>query len=206
MDLSELSRRFRRSVRGILGNSLLSGRVVQFDYPARVVRFLPRALPPENALPNGWAGHLTLPFHNEDCVQINGVTINGRHVRANIDTGSNSAFAIAPRAIQDLGLTEQAHRTGLASGASFNGVFQSRVGTVDQITVGTIRVPHPKVTFWTPGTGHDNTTWGINIGNVFLQHYVVTFDYERKLITLDKPQNRGNRSHLHAPKTTTTAR
>lgn len=144
MDLSELSRRFRRSVRGILGNSLLSGRVVQFDYPARVVRFLPRALPPENALPNGWAGHLTLPFHNEDCVQINGVTINGRHVRANIDTGSNSAFAITPRAIQDLGLTEQAHRTGLASGASFNGVFQSRVGTVDQITVGTIRVPHQK--------------------------------------------------------------
>ena len=183
MDLSALSRRFGRPIRGVLGYSLLSGHVVQFDYPAHVARFLRGSLPPVRAARGG--DIVTLPFHHGDEVEIDGVTVNGKSVRGNIDTGSNSSFQFTPRGMKKAGLTAQMSHARAASGAGFNGAFRSRVGTVDRITVGTIRVSRPAVTFWMPGTGHDDRLWDVNIGNVFLQHYVVTIDYVRNLLTLE---------------------
>jgi len=40
--------------------------------------------------------------------------------------------------------------------------------------------------FFAKGTGRDKK-WGINIGNVFLKDFVLTIDYRRKLIALERP-------------------
>lgn len=181
LDLSELSRHFGRPVRGVLGDSLMSGCIVLFDYPARRVRFLSSIPPP------GAATRTVLSFHHGEGVETGSVRIDGRPARANIDTGSNSAFQITPRAVRRLGLSAQARHARPASGAGFNGKFTSRVGTVDSVTVGTFRVTRPEVTFWLPGTGHDDSPWDVNIGNLFLQHYRVIIDYAHDTLILDKP-------------------
>jgi hypothetical protein len=54
-------------------------------------------------------------------------------------------------------------------------------------TIGAISVDAPDVVFFAKGTGRDKKPWGINIGNVFLKDFVVTIDYRRKLIILERP-------------------
>jgi predicted aspartyl protease len=183
MDLSALSRRFGQPIRGVLGHSLLLGHVVQFDYPARTVRFL-SAIP----APTGTVTRTLLPIQVEDCVQARGIRVNGQPVIANIDTGSNNTFQFTPSAVRRLGLSAQERRARPANGAGFNGGFTSRIGTVDAITIGTLRLTRPAVTFWQPSTGHDDVFYDINIGNVILSRYVLTIDYSRKRLALDSPR------------------
>jgi hypothetical protein len=47
-------------------------------------------------------------------------------------------------------------------------------------------VDNPPVIFFGKGSGRDKKVWGINIGNEFLKDYVVTIDYRKKLITMEK--------------------
>lgn len=181
-DLSGLSRQFGTPIDAVLGDSLFSGRVVQFDYPRQVVRLYARSPHVQKSRHS-----VTLRFRHEDGeVHLSGIKVNGIPVAANLDTGSNSAFSLTPRAIKRLGLSDVvAHAKG-QKGSSFNGSFQSRSGTVESVQVGSIKVSSPKVGFWLPGTGHDDTPWDINIGNLFLQDFVVTVDYRESQVTLSK--------------------
>jgi hypothetical protein len=43
------------------------------------------------------------------------------------------------------------------------------------------------VVFWGKGTGRDRRPWGLDIGNAFLKDYIVTIDYLKKRIVLEKP-------------------
>ena len=45
----------------------------------------------------------------------------------------------------------------------------------------------PDVVFFGKGTGRDKKPWGINIGNVFFKDFVMTIDYKKKLIMLERP-------------------
>jgi hypothetical protein len=65
-------------------------------------------------------------------------------------------------------------------------VAQNREGQLGNVTVGAISVDGPPVIFFGKGSGRDKKAWGINIGNEFLKDYVVTIDYRKKLITLEK--------------------
>jgi hypothetical protein len=44
IDLSKVSERLGKPLHGVLGHSLLNGRIVQFDYPNRIVRFYSQPL------------------------------------------------------------------------------------------------------------------------------------------------------------------
>ena len=41
--------------------------------------------------------------------------------------------------------------------------------------------------FYGKGTGRDDAAWGLRIGNAFLKNFVVTVDYQRHLVTLERP-------------------
>ena len=187
IDLSKLSARLGKPLHGVLGHSLLNKRVVQIDYPARVLRFYSQSPFPKRANQPNTSKRSVLSFRYDDNVLIDDVFVNGKKLVANFDTGSNGSFNLTPAAVSHLGLEDEVSSAPVSTDVGYNGVSENRKGKVSNVTVGGISVDAPEVVFFGKGTGRDKRPWGINIGNVFLKDFVVTIDYRSKLITLEKP-------------------
>lgn len=184
IDLSKVSERLGKPLHGVLGHSLLKGRIVQIDYPHRTLRIYSQS--PFTKATNT-AKRTVLSFHYDDNVLVDEVFVNGKKVVANIDTGSNGSFNLTPAAVAYLGLEEEFKRARISTSVGFNGVAENREGELSNVTIGGISVDKPAVVFFGKGTGRDKKPWGINIGNGFLKDFVVTVDYRSKLITLERP-------------------
>jgi predicted aspartyl protease len=181
IDISKVSERMGVKIDGVLGYSLFRKRIVQFDYPARVLRFY-EVMPAAKD-----ANAVVMKFRYENNVLIDNVKINDIPVVANLDTGASSAFTISPKGIERLGLAEAAANGTVKLSVGYNGRSESREGTVRSIQIGSISVESPTVLFGSKGNGHDNSPWSINIGNPFLKDYIVTFDYQTKTVRFEKP-------------------
>jgi predicted aspartyl protease len=189
LDLSKVSEGLGKPLAGALGHSLLNGRVVQIDYPKRVVRFYPSSPLEKTTAQSNTAKLTVLPFRYEDNVLVDNVFVNGKKLVANIDTGSNGSFSLTPAAVAYLGLEREASRAAVSGSVGYNGMAENRKGKVTNVTVGGISVDSPAVTFFGKGTGRDRKPWGVNIGNEFFKDFVVTIDYRRKLIAFARPLN-----------------
>ena len=187
IDLSKMSEALGKPIHGVLGYSLLGQRIVQIDYPKRVVRFYLKSPFPKTANQANNRKLTVLPFRYHDDILSNGVSVNGKRVVANFDTGSNGNFQLTPAAVLDLELEEEVGNAQVSKSVGFNGVAENRKGKVKNITVGGISIDEPTVIFFGKGTGRDKKAWGINIGNAFLKDFVVTIDFQRKVITLERP-------------------
>ncbi len=176
IDLSKVSERMGAHIGAILGYSFLKKRIVQFDYPRSMVRFLVKSPAPIH-------DSVTVSFRYKDNVLIDGILVNGKPVTANVDTGSSGTFQLSPKAIKELGLSEDAARGKVSTSVGYNGTFENREGTLKNVTIGTLSVDNPKVLFLGAGTGHDKAPWSLNIGNDFMEKYVVTVDYIEKKVT-----------------------
>lgn len=179
-DLSGISAALGRPLHGVLGHSFLNGRIVQIDFPRRHVRFLPRPLPPT-------AGTV-LPFHYTDnSILLDDVAVNGNRVTTLFDTGFNGTFNVMPAAIPALHLEKEFDSARPKKSVGYSGASTNREGTIQRVEIGALSVDAPTVIFWEKGTGHDSTSYGFTIGNGFLKDFVVTIDYPRGVITLQKP-------------------
>jgi len=166
-----------------LGNNFLAGRVLQIDYPAKVLRFYASS----SALPIANNGPVVFPFRLEDGnIVMEGATINGRNAIATLDTGADGTFALTPAAVETLGLTDAASHGQAGTSAGYKGTVQNTRGKVDRIALGPIEVAAPEVVFWGKGVGRDRRSYELNIGNAFLKDYIVTLDYQQKRIALQK--------------------
>ena len=187
IDLSKLSARLGRPLHGVLGHSLLNGRIVQIDYPKRLLRFYTHSPFAKTAKHPNTANRTVLSFRYDDNVLVDEVLVNGKKVVANLDTGSDGNFKLTPAAVSDLGLQGEYDRGRSTTTVGFNGVSQNREGQISNVTIGGITVDSPAVVFFGKGTGRDKKPWSINIGNLFLKDFVVTIDYRSKQITLERP-------------------
>jgi len=187
IDLSKISERLGKPIQGVLGHSLLNGRIVQIDYPNRVVRFYSQSPFAKMLKQPNTPRHTVLPFRYVDNVLIDDVFVNGKKLVANFDTGSNGTFDLTPAAVIYLGMEEEVNRAPASSDVGYNGVAENKKGELSNVTIGGISVAAAPVVFFAKGTGRDKKPWGINIGNEFLKDFVVTIDYRRKLITFEKP-------------------
>lgn len=185
MDLAKLSSALGRPIGGVLGYSLLKGRIVQIDYPNRKVRFYTTA--PSCAAGTHSSKCTTLSFRYQDDILASGVTVDGKPVTTNVDTGSNSNFQLTPAAVGKLGLSEDVARAHASSSVGFNGDLKNREGKVRNVTVGNISVDDPTVVFFGKGMGMDKEPWDLRMGNAFLKDFVVTLDYPHGKITLARP-------------------
>jgi Aspartyl protease len=181
-NLSKMSETLGKPLVGVLGYSLLKDRIVQFDYPHRVVRFLRNA--PRRAKANG-ANRTTMPFRYRDEILLDDVTINGKRVVANLDTGSNATFQMAPATVTALELQQDAAIGEATSSVGFNGATSNRKGSLRNVTIGTLTIDQAPVVFLGANGGHDEEQWGLRIGNAFLKGYVVTVDYRHHRVTLE---------------------
>lgn len=186
IDLSKVSERMGRPIHVILGQSFLNNRIVQFDFPKKVVRFFERPPLSDHGRTNS-AAYTRLSFHDKHNVMIGGVLVNGKAVPANIDTGSSSGFQLTPAAVSELGLGEIAKMGEVTTSVGYNGVAENHSGRLKNITIGGISVDDPGVVFFAAGSGHDKMPWMVNIGNAFMMDFVVTFDYKNKTVTFERP-------------------
>jgi predicted aspartyl protease len=186
LDLSRMSQRLGRRLHGVLGHSLLNGRIVQIDYPGRVLRFYPASPFPKGEKRPNTHDRTVLRFRYDDNVLIDDVTVNGKKLTGEVDTGSDGTFKLTPAAVSYLGLEEQYDKAPVQSSVGFNGQSENRESQLENVTIGGISVDAPAAIFFGRGTGRDKKPWGINIGNAFLKDYVVTIDYRSKLITLER--------------------
>lgn len=184
IDLSKVSARLGKPLHGVLGHSVLNGRIVQIDYPNHVVRFYSRPLFSKS---DNNSKRSVLSFRYSDNVLLDDVSVNGKKVVGNLDTGSSGSFNLTPAAVSYLGLDEEFNQAPVSTDVGYNGVSQNRQGKVNNVTVGGISVDAPAVIFFGKGTGRDKKPWGINIGNAFLKDFVLTIDYRNKLVMLEKP-------------------
>jgi predicted aspartyl protease len=187
LDLSKTSKALGKPLHGVLGYSLLKDRVVQIDYPKHVARFYSKSPSPRAARPANGPRLTTLTFRYQDDILVDGVSVNGKKVVANLDTGSDGSFQLTPDAVTQLGLEAQVAKARASKSVGFNGATENREGTVGNVTLGGISIDGPKVVFYGKGTGRDNQAWGLRIGNAFLKDFVVTVDYQRHVITLKRP-------------------
>ncbi len=190
VDLSQISDGLGMSLHGVLGHSLLNHRIVQIDYPKRIVRFYSKSPYEDIDHQRNPAKYTKLSFHYDDDILIDDVYVNGRKTTADIDTGGggDSIFKFTPKAVTSLGLENKLQGGHNSPSGGYNGPYSSLQGRIDaKVTVGTILVESPLVDFYPKGTGHDNKRWGMNIGNAFLKDYVVTIDYPGKVIVLERP-------------------
>jgi hypothetical protein len=131
-----------------------------------------------------------LPFRydgDSSSLVVDGVIVNGTKVSATIDTGSDGTFKLTPAAVDSLRLTEAARNGTPEASVGYNGLAQNTLGRIEKIVIGDILLQSADVVFFGRGTGRDRKPWGVNIGNGFLRDYIVTVDYSRKLITLQRP-------------------
>ena len=184
LDLSKVSERLGKPLHGVLGHSVLNGRIVQIDYPNRVVRFYSQPLFSKAA---NTPKRSVLSFRYADNVLLDDVFVNGKKMVGNLDTGSSGTFNLTPAAVSYLGLEEEFNQAPVSTDVGYNGVSQNRKGKVNNVTVGGISVDAPAVIFFGKGTGRDKKPWGINIGNGFLKDFVLTLDYRNKLVMLERP-------------------
>ena len=190
VDLSKSSEALGKPLHGALGYSVLKNRVVQFDYPKRVIRFYSSSPYPKVGPASNNERRVVLPFRlADDSPIIDDVYVNGKKIKAVIDTGGGGTyFALMPEAISSLGLEqEMSQAEANSSGVGVNGVITSRKGKIKTLRVGAINIDSPTVIFYPRGVGKDNRKFGGAIGNVFLQDFVVTFDYPNTTVVLERP-------------------
>ena len=187
IDLKKLSARLGKPVHGVLGYSFLKDRIVQIDYPAGKLRFYDANPYPgiQNA-PN-MVNRIALGFRYDGDVIIDNVFINGRKMRATIDTGSSNTLCLTPEAIAILGLDEDVKNARVDTSVGYNGEYEERTGILKSVRIGRLSLESVQATFWLPGTGHDQKRFQVNIGNDFLKDFVVTFDSPGKLVILETP-------------------
>jgi predicted aspartyl protease len=187
IDLSKPSAALGKQIHGVLGHSFFEGRVVQIDFPKRVVRFFSKSPFPKKANQTNSLTQTVLPFRYNDNFLIDDVFVNGKKMTANFDTGSNGNFQLTPAAVIDLGLEAEVAKAQVGQSVGFNGAGENRTGKIKNVTIGGISIDEPTVVFFGKGTGRDKEPWSINIGNAFLSDFVATIDYRNKTITLEKP-------------------
>jgi predicted aspartyl protease len=187
IDLSKVSQRLGKPVHGILGHSLLNSRIVQIDYPRRVVRFYSKSPFAKAADQPNSSQRTVLPFRYKENILVDGVLVNGKQTVANLDTGSNGTFNLTPALVSYLGLEDEVSKAKVSTSVGYNGESENREGKIGNVTIGGISIDAPTVIFFAQGAGRDKQVWGINIGNGFLKDFIVTIDYRSKLIKLERP-------------------
>lgn len=179
--VAKLAKRLGKPVVGTLGNGFLAGRIAQFDFPHRVIRFL--ADPPPDEPVSG--RRAVLKFKDDEAILVDAVSIGGQKVRGCIDTGSSGSVRITSEAARKLGLEPPSAPP--APRASGKGAIPPREGVARDILVGTLSADSVPATFLPAATPRDKKPWDAAFGNAFLKDLVVTIDYPDSKLVLEKP-------------------
>ena len=172
--LQNMERRIGRQVFGVLGADFFKGRIAQFDFQKKVVRFLFKT---DSAAPTKeriilrmafYDDYTTLPIAEE-------VTFDGKKIKTVLDTGAPQVVAFSPAATKQLGQTLPPEKSA------------PRAGKVSVLRVGDYEVSDVPVLFYGKGMGFDRDPkeFGAIAGTGLLQNFITTFDFRNKVIIME---------------------
>ena len=110
-------------------------------------------------------------------------------MRGLFDTGGSGAFVAMPGLVERTGLRPipDSGRTGIGMLSGDSTVRQLvRFTRVGRVAIGPFTVDSPRVMIAPPQMAGDGWGHDLVIGYGFLRHYVVTFDYPGRLVTLER--------------------
>ena len=177
----------RKHFAGLLGAPILMRYTVQFDFPAKVMRLFDpaRYTPP--------AGAVTVPFELMDDLPVVHVTVDAGtgpiDARLMVDTGASAVIDLnRPFVEQHKLVAAMPDAAATDRPAALGGTAPFLYGVGRSATLGGFTVDKPRLGLSraTSGSSSRSERDGV-IGNGWLQAFVVTVDYRRKLLVIERP-------------------
>jgi hypothetical protein len=170
-DFSDLSSHLGLSIDGVIGFPLFRDTLLTLDYPAARLEIAPNpvAAPPVVRQPHS----SIIAYNREQPVPFIPVQMGNESFFVLIDSGSDAGLTLNPAGLHPR--FTQGPRVGMIV-SSLDGDKRQLVGRLEQdITIGTQLVRQPVV---------DLTEQRSSIGGELLQHFRLTFDQQRRLVTM----------------------
>ncbi len=166
LDVMERSGAMMNDVDGIIGLNLFRGLLVTFDYPKSRFKLTGGSLPAAEAL----------AYTAEHGVPTVEIDVNGRTMKADIDSGSPAEVTLPLREAKSLALDGEPAVVG--RGMTADGPFDVYAATLQgNVRVGAITLTNPRIDFV------DVFPIG-NLGSRFLKTMAVTFDPANRRVRL----------------------
>ena len=171
-----VSERIGREVFAILGADFFKGRVVQFDFRKRTVRFMTHAPDQSGLVSVNFASLKMRPSSNPVVLPITEeVTVGGKKLKALFDTSALTVVSLTPSAAKQVGLTPPPDK-----GPPRTDKTSLRFGEIEFADVPVTL--HAKDSDF----DHDSNGYVAVVGVAMLQNFIVTFDFARGLISLER--------------------
>lgn len=177
-DLSRISEKIGTPIGCILGQSWLTTRIVQIDYPKRVVRF------PSEA-PAAGAGCETFPMRywvEDDAMPLVEVKVLGVSYPVTLDTGSSSTLKLFVKDDPPPGFTPTQDSAKTVTG--FRGASTVVPAKVATLSFGPIALRDVEINMGERNLDEPPGARMGNLGNGVLQHGVLTLDYPSRRVTI----------------------
>ena len=169
---TEISQRLGREIFGALGVDFFKGRIVQFDFRNKMIRFFAHSI---DAAAQSKSTILSMKS-SEPPVRpiVENVTYNGSKIKTLFDTGALTVVSMTPTAAKQIGLSPPADKSSPRT---------------DKATLkfGEIEFTDLPVTLYAKGSDFERSSSGFSavIGIAVLQNFVTTFDFQRGVLTLE---------------------
>jgi hypothetical protein len=170
--LADVSKRIGREIFGIFGADFFKGRVVQFDFKKKAVRFLP-----ESYLGTSKSVTLPMSFYKEGVTLpiVEDVTFDGKKIKTLLDTGALTVVSLSPSAAKQLGLPSLPEKS------------EPRADKISSLRILDYEVTNIPVLLYAKGTSFDRDIkeYGAIAGIALLQNFLPVFDFRRKVVVLE---------------------
>jgi hypothetical protein len=176
----------RKHFAGLLGAPILMRYTVQFDFPQRIMRLFDpaRYTPPPGAV--------TVPFELMEDLPVVHVTIDAGtgpiDARLMFDTGASAVIDLNRPFVEQHKLVAAMPDAAVTDRPAALGTAPFLYGVGHSATLGGLVLEKPRLGLSraTSGSSSRSERDGV-IGNGWLQAFVVTVDYRRKLLVLQRP-------------------
>ncbi len=193
VDLSGIGARLGMPIAGILGYSFLKEKVIRIHYGKREISILRDTLGSgANGLSESFS--FQMKVYGDIPLVEDALRIDGKLARMLIDTGAGAKLILFQKGVRKLGLEDEVISWEPATAAGYGGEGAIRKGVLSKPvelgktvfdSVGITYEPHPvKIV---EGGSSSEFPDGV-IGNGLLQQFVVTLDYQKRVMVLAPPQ------------------
>jgi hypothetical protein len=174
-----------REIFGILGANFFKDRVLQVDFKKKVLRFIDQfsaELSSDRTKAVSGSRIILRMIENEERLRehftrpvVENVTFNGKIAKLLLDTGTVTVIALSSSAAKKLGYTVPSEKSS------------PRSDIVELLSFGGYELKSVPVVIYAKGTSIDwsLSEYGAVVGSLFLQNFVVTFDFRSKVVILE---------------------